>query len=77
MSELPAWRKSSFCASGECVEVGGWRKPRRSFSNGNCVEVGQGPAVVGVRDTKLAASPVLKFGGGEWARFLAEVKRGD
>lgn len=73
MSELPAWRKSSFCASGECVEVGGWRKPKRSFSNGNCVEVGTGLAAVGVRDTKLERSPVLRFSSEAWARFTASV----
>jgi hypothetical protein len=53
----------------------GWRKPRRSFSNGQCVQVGQGPAAVGVRDTKLRESPVLVFSAGAWAAFTAGVKR--
>jgi hypothetical protein len=54
-----------------------WRKPSRSFSNGQCVEVGQDAAAVGVRDSKdCEAGPVLTFGAGEWRRFLGEVKRG-
>lgn len=38
---MTVWRKSSFCASGECVEAKaetGWRKASLSFSNSNCVE---------------------------------------
>jgi Domain of unknown function (DUF397) len=58
------------------TDITGWRKPERSFSNGNCVEVGSGPAVVGVRDTKLAASPVLCFSAASWNRFAAGIKRG-
>lgn len=53
-----------------------WRKSSHSGGqNGGCVEVGSAPGLVGVRDTKLgAASPVLAFGAGEWAAFLAAVK---
>lgn len=53
-----------------------WRKSSHSGgANGGCVEVGTVPGLVGVRDTKLgAASPVLAFGAGEWAAFLAAVK---
>lgn len=53
-----------------------WRKSSHSGGqNGGCVEVGSVPGVVGVRDTKLgAASPVLAFGAGGWAAFLAAVK---
>jgi Domain of unknown function (DUF397) len=50
-----------------------WRKSSHSGYNGNCAEVSaRGPLVL-VRDSRLAASPVLAFGGHAWLRFLAEV----
>lgn len=53
-----------------------WHKA--SYSNGvesGCVEVGNVPGFVGVRDTKLgAASPILACTEAEWAAFLAGVK---
>jgi hypothetical protein len=53
-----------------------WRKASLSFSNGNCLSVGQGRSVIGVRDTKLEASPVLVFGSEGWGAFLSAVKSG-
>ena len=54
-----------------------WRKPSRSFSNGQCVEVGQDAAAVGVRDSKdCEAGPVLTFGGEAWAAFTGQLKAG-
>jgi hypothetical protein len=54
-----------------------WRKSSASSSNANCVEVrGQGDAV-DVRDSKDPDGPVLSFGPGEWATFVAEVKLGE
>jgi Domain of unknown function (DUF397) len=68
------WRKSSRSMNaGDCVEVGGWRKSARS-AGGNCVEVGTAPALVGVRDTKLADSPMLTFTASAWAAFTAKLK---
>jgi hypothetical protein len=56
-------------------DFSGWRKPRRSFSNGQCVEVGQGPAVVAVRDSKdCEAGPVLAFPAGAWTAFTGQLK---
>ena len=84
---LSNWRKSGFSAySGSCIEVAAsrdrafWVKSSLSFSNGQCAEVAAwqesaGPAVVvGVRDTKLAASPVLTFSAGAWAAFTGQLK---
>ncbi|NIH86659.1 DUF397 domain-containing protein [Amycolatopsis granulosa] len=55
-----------------------WQKSFASEPNGgNCVEVNlAAPGLVGVRDTKLAASPVFVFDAGEWAAFLEGVKAG-
>jgi uncharacterized protein DUF397 len=74
---LRGWRKSSYSrASQNCAEVAAWRKSSRSYLEGNCAEVGQGAAVVGIRDTKLAASPVLVFRSDRWRDFLARIKAG-
>lgn len=54
-----------------------WQKSFASEPNGgSCVEVNLGPDRVGVRDTKLADSPVFVFDAGEWAAFLTAVKAG-
>jgi hypothetical protein len=49
----------------------GWRKSSYSFSNGQCAEVGQDGAVVGVRDSKDPDGPVLAFPAAAWAAFTA------
>jgi Domain of unknown function (DUF397) len=57
--------------------MGNWRKSTRSWANGNCVEVGQlAGGVVGVRDSKSAQGPVLKFEVGKWNDCLADVRTG-
>lgn len=55
-----------------------WAKSFASEPNGgNCVEVNLGTSgLVGLRDTKLSASPVFVFDAGEWEAFLAGVKAG-
>ncbi|WP_116046965.1 DUF397 domain-containing protein [Amycolatopsis palatopharyngis] len=54
-----------------------WQKSFASEPNGgNCVEVNLGSGRVGVRDTKLAESPVFVFDAGEWNAFLEAVKAG-
>jgi hypothetical protein len=55
----------------------GWRKSSYSGNGGaDCVEVGQAPAVVLVRDTKQdGTGPVLRFVPGAWRQFADQVKR--
>ena len=69
-----SWRKSSHSGYTSCVEVGGWRKSSLC-ADGNCIEVGHSPATVGVRDSKLADSPVLKFSSEAWAAFMVTLGR--
>ncbi|MGW4292611.1 DUF397 domain-containing protein [Micromonospora chersina] len=54
-----------------------WRKSTRSGSNGGaCVEVaGNLPGVVGVRDSKDPAGPVLTFTPETWRAFVTFAKR--
>jgi hypothetical protein len=55
---------------------GDWRTASYSNGSGDCVEVGQGPAVVLVRDTKQdGAGPVLRFTPDAWRRFADHVQR--
>ena len=54
-----------------------WHKSTRSSGNhGNCVEVADNlPGVVGVRDSKDQAGPVLTFTPAAWRSFLGHAKR--
>jgi Domain of unknown function (DUF397) len=54
-----------------------WRKSSASSSNSNCVEVRRPGDEVDVRDSKDPDGPVLSFGPGEWATFVAGVKLGE
>jgi len=55
--------------------VTGWRKPSRSFSNGNCVEAAHGPGVVGVRDSKPGGDgTVLMVPAAAWRAFTARLR---
>jgi len=55
-----------------------WTKSSLSLSNGNCVEVASLPGdQIGVRDSKDAEGPVLRFTPGEWQAFLGGVRNGE
>ncbi|MEV0722079.1 DUF397 domain-containing protein [Micromonospora purpureochromogenes] len=52
-----------------------WRKSTRS-GQGECVEVADNlPGVVGVRDSKDPAGPVLTFDPQTWRAFVTLAKR--
>jgi hypothetical protein len=55
-----------------------WRKSTRSGGNGgDCVEVAANVAgLVGVRDSKDPAGPVLSFDPAAWTRFVESTRRG-
>ena len=59
------------------MDVTNWRKSSHSGGNGGeCVEVGQVPGVVAVRDTKdNGHGPVLGFSPEAWKRFTATIKK--
>ena len=54
-----------------------WRKSTRSSNGGStCVEVAKNlPGVVGVRDSKDTAGPVLTFAPDAWRAFIGLAKR--
>jgi hypothetical protein len=55
-----------------------WVKSSLSFSNGNCVEVASLPdGGVGVRNSRDAAGPVLRFTPDEWHAFLGGARNGE
>jgi hypothetical protein len=52
----------------------GWRKPRRSGTNGNCVELASGDRTVLVRDTEDRDGVTLSFSAESWAEFQALLR---
>jgi hypothetical protein len=53
----------------------GWRTSSYTGNGGgNCVEVGEAPRSVLVRDTKDRFGPVLRFGPAAWRRFADQVR---
>jgi uncharacterized protein DUF397 len=70
------WRKSSYSESGNCVEAASWRKSTASSHNGQCVEAGHGPGVVGVRDSQDRDGVRLELSPAAWAAFTVGLKSG-
>jgi len=56
--------------------MSGWRKSSHSGSNGQCVEAGNSPAGVLVRDTTDRDGNVLAFTVRAWADFTARTAGG-
>jgi len=55
-----------------------WVKSSLSYSNGDCVEVASLPGGgIGVRDSKDAGGPVLRFTPDEWRAFIGGVRIGE
>jgi hypothetical protein len=56
-------------------QLTGWRKSSHShFEENACVEIGAGPGVVGVRDTKHPVPrPVLVYSAGAFSAFLGHL----
>jgi Domain of unknown function (DUF397) len=55
-----------------------WIKSSLSFANGNCVGMATLPdGMIGIRNSKDAEGPVLRFTPGEWNAFLAGALRGE
>ncbi|MDM4721190.1 DUF397 domain-containing protein [Micromonospora sp. WMMA1363] len=53
-----------------------WRKSTRSAQTNDCVEVATNlSAVVGVRDSKDPAGPVLAFDPYSWRVFVSALRR--
>jgi hypothetical protein len=53
-----------------------WRKASYSTGNGGaCVEVGVGPHLVAVRDSKDPDGPRLAFSADAWDTFIRQTKR--
>lgn len=69
------WRKSRYSGGSDCVEAASWRKSGHSAGQGECVEAGDGPGVIAVRDTKnRGAGPVLTFTPAAWQAFMRRLK---
>ena len=55
-----------------------WVKSSLSLANGNCVEVASLPGgMIGVRNSRDSAGPVLRFTPREWHAFLGGVRSGE
>jgi Domain of unknown function (DUF397) len=53
-----------------------WRKPARSGSNGNCVEIAATGTTIAIRDSRDPQGPQLAFTPDRWKAFTAAVKTG-
>ena len=55
-----------------------WVKSSLSFANGNCVEVASLPdGTIGLRNSRDAEGPALRFTPDEWQAFLGGAQKGE
>jgi hypothetical protein len=55
-----------------------WVKSSLSFANGNCVEAADlSGGEIGVRNSRDASGPVLRFTPDEWHAFIGGVRNGE
>lgn len=54
-----------------------WRKSVKSQNDGACVEIARVDDVIGVRDSKDPAGPVLEFSIREFAAFVDGAGKGE
>lgn len=52
----------------------GWRKPHRSGTNGNCLELASDSGEILIRDTKDRDGCTLSVPAGAWAKFTASLR---
>jgi hypothetical protein len=73
VSDLSSDPRNDVAASGSH-----WVKSSLSFANGDCVEVATLPdGLIGVRHSKSAGGPVLRFTRSEWSAFIGGVRNGE
>ena len=59
----------------DAAVVQNWIKSSYSMTNGNCIEVASlSGEVIGVRDSKNPAGPVLGFRPAEWDAFVGHLR---
>ncbi|GLY40987.1 hypothetical protein Amsp01_070100 [Amycolatopsis sp. NBRC 101858] len=78
MADYPSFADYDPNTAVSLFQEAAWEKSFASEPNGgSCVEVNLGrEGLIGVRDTKLATSPVFVFDTAEWEAFLVAVKAG-
>lgn len=86
----PTFVKSSYCTSGQCVEVAFVKSSYSGTSNcvevgftkssfcasGACVEIGQDDDEVLMRDSKDLSIEPLRFDDKQWSELVAGIKAG-
>jgi hypothetical protein len=61
----------------EGTDLTNWRKSTYSSNGGaTCVEIGNAPRGVLIRDTQDRTGPALRFSPDAWRRFTEQVKTG-
>jgi Domain of unknown function (DUF397) len=51
-----------------------WRKPSYSGSQANCVQVGNTPGLIKIRDTKDSHGPTLTVNADAWRQFTTAIQ---